>query len=91
MRKVLFSIGGANQIAIRMNGSEVTGPNVFERCDWLDFSGTVERKYMKLGVKMTAMFNNGEAKPIRFAVGEAVWQIFAETLFSSLSFRVFCP
>ena len=78
MRKVLFSIGGANQIAIRMNGSEVTGPNVFERCDWLDFSGTVERKYMKLGVKMSATFNNGEAKPIRIQISVAVFELLAK-------------
>ena len=56
---MLFIVGGANQIVIRMNGSEVTGENVFERCDWLDFSGTVERKHIKLGVRMTATINNG--------------------------------
>ena len=72
-----------------MNGLADTGRNVIVRCDWLFFWQTVERKHIELGLKMTGVFNNGEAKPIRFAVGEAVWQIFAETLFSSLSFRVF--
>ena len=40
-----------------------------ERSDWSEIPGTVERKRIELGLKMTAMFINGEAKPIRFRFG----------------------
>ena len=69
-----------------MNGLAVTSKIVFECSDWSRILRTVERKPMKLGLKMTAMFINGEAKPIGIQISAAVWKILAEMRFRSLRF-----
>ena len=61
-----------------MNGLADTGRNVIVRCDWLFFWQTVERKHIELGLKMTAVFNNGEAKPIRIQISVAVFELLAK-------------
>ena len=53
-----------------------------ERSDWSEISGTVERKYTELGLKMTAMSTIGEAKPIKFQLSSIVFELLAKEYFS---------
>ena len=52
-----------------------------ERSDWSEISGTVERKYIKLGLKMTAMSTIGEAKPIKFRLSLIVLELLTKECF----------
>ena len=73
-QKVDFNGGGANRIRDCLNGLRDMTRNVFQLSDWLRFrrSQTVDQKYIKLDVKMCAVFDNGEAKIIKFDVSCAV-------------------
>ena len=78
-QKVDFNGGGANRIRDCLNGLRDMTRNVFQLSDWLTFrrSQTVDRKYIKLDVKMCAVLDNGEAKLIKFDVSCAIQELLA--------------